>query len=63
MTEALEENLQRVLGGYRITLPVKFRRRNRIRDGDYVLVVDKWDRLEIIPVDVKRRKPLGGGDR
>lgn len=45
--------LQKVLGGYRVTLPQKFREKNKISVGDWVDVTETDTKIVVMPVEVK----------
>jgi len=50
--------LQKVLGGYRVTLPQKFREKNKISVGDFVDVeqTNSYVTIMAVEVEVKEKK-------
>ena len=53
-------NVQKVLSGFRITLPNDFRKALKVKEGDFIIVEShEGSSLRIIPADVTPRSDEG----
>lgn len=52
----MSEQVQKVLGGYRITIFAEARERLHIKEGDFVIVRLEENSLRVVPAEVKPRK-------